>query len=69
MRFYLLASFLFVAILWHSCWSDCNPYKMIDPIEVDSSMYVQRPYVDSLQPDTIKWKTELSNQIQESENP
>ena len=57
MRYYLFVSFIFVTILWHSCWSDCNPYRMEDP-KSDTLQGVMKPYVDSLQPDVIKWKVE-----------
>lgn len=55
-----LFCFLFVAILYASfgC-NECNPYRMEqgntpDTINADTL----RPYVDSLQPDTIKWIVE-----------
>ena len=55
MRYYLFVAFLFVVILWHSCWSDCNPYRMKqgntpDTINADSMQF----YVDPNNPHEIQ---------------
>jgi hypothetical protein len=55
MRYYTFIAFLFVTILWHSCWSDCNPYRMEqgntpDTINADSIQF----YVDPAKPHEIQ---------------
>ena len=50
--------FMFMTIIYASFGCHDIATDIVNRIEPDTLLGVMRPYVDSLQPDTIKWEVE-----------